>query len=231
MNFYILSLFPNVLSNYFSVSIIGRAQKQEIINIKEIDIRDYTQDNYKSVDDTPYGGGAGMVMKVEPIYKAVLDLKQKIIKKNKNKKTRIILFSAKGKAYSQKEVKRLSKYDNIILICGRYEGIDQRVAKYIADEEISLGPYILTGGELAAGVLIDSITRILPNVLGNIESLKKETFSKKGYFKYPQYTKPAVFENKSCIVSKTKKWKVPKILLSGNHEKIKEWREKRSEKI
>ncbi|OGI17640.1 MAG: tRNA (guanosine(37)-N1)-methyltransferase TrmD [Candidatus Moranbacteria bacterium RIFCSPHIGHO2_02_FULL_40_12b] len=237
MKFDIITIFPKIFGSYFDESIIKRARKNDLIDIKIHNLRDYTYDKHRTVDDTPYGGGPGMILKIEPIYKAVqniLDIQNVQSKKNTTRTistirtTRTILFSAKGKKYSQADARRLSKYKNLILICGRYEGVDERVAKHIADEEISIGDYVLTGGEIPAMILVDSITRLLPGVLGNIESLAEESFSKKipntkyqipnTCLEYPQYTRPEEFQN----------WKVPSVLLSGNHKKINEWR---SEKI
>lgn len=236
MQFDIITIFPSVFSfeekpapgGYFSASIIGRALKNKLIKINVHNLRDYTQDKRKTVDDTPYGGGAGMVMKTEPIYEAVKSIKAKI-KNKKSIKSRIILFSAKGKPYKQEDALRLAKYDQLILICGRYEGVDERVAQYVADEEISIGNYVLTGGEIPAMIIVDSVSRLIPGVLGNPDSLKEESFNVvnhpsaenedlKNIGEYPQYTKPEEFQN----------WKVPKILLSGNHQEIKKWREKKS---
>lgn len=234
MKFDIITIFPDIFCakdasasgeefyGYFGESIIKRARKKDAIDIKIHNLRAWASDKHKTVDDTPYGGGAGMVMKVETIYKAVNDIK-------KSGNSRTILFSAKGKKYTQKDAKRLAKYDNLILICGRYEGVDERVAKYIADEEISIGDYVLTGGEIPAMVVVDSVTRLLPGVLGNPESLTEESFNQipdtsykiqNTNLEYPQYTKPENFQG----------WKVPEILLSGNHKKIREWREKNSKK-
>jgi len=230
MNFHIVTIFPKIFDSYFSESIVSRAQNKGAIDIDVINLRDYTTDKHKTVDDTPYGGGAGMVLKVEPIWKCVEDIKSKFpmsnVKSNPKSKiqklsSRVILFSAKGKKFTQADAKRLSKYDNLILICGRYEGVDERVNKYIADEEISIGDYVLTGGEIPAMILADSITRLLPGVLGNEESIKEESHNKKGQLEFPQYTRPEDFMGH----------KVPKILLSGNHKKIEEWREKYSKKI
>jgi tRNA (guanine37-N1)-methyltransferase len=214
MKFDIITIFPKIFDSYFSESIIKRAQKNDLIEIKIHNLRDYTRDTHRTVDDTPYGGGAGMVIKVEPIYKAVRFLKSKV--KSQKSKVRTILFSAKGRKYTQKEAGRLAKYDQLILIGGRYEGVDERVAKYIADEEISIGDYVLTGGEIPAMALVDSVTRLIPGVLGNAESLKEESHSQKGVLEYSQYTKPEKFNG----------WKVPKVLLSGDHKKIKDWRAK-----
>lgn len=214
--FNIITIFPHIFESYFGESIIKRASEREFIDINVVNLRDFTDDKHKTVDDTPFGGGAGMVMKVEPIYKAVKSLKSKANLKSKisNIKTRVILFSAKGKKYTQSDAVRLSEYDNLILICGRYEGVDERVAENIADEEISIGDYVLTGGEIPAMVVVDSISRLISGVLGNEESSKDESHNKDGYLEYPQYTRPEIFND----------WKVPEVLLSGNHKKIKKWR-------
>jgi tRNA (guanine37-N1)-methyltransferase len=209
----IVTIFPKIFDSYFSESIIKRAQKDKKIEIKIHNLRDWTSDRHKTVDDTPYGGGAGMVIKIEPICKCIKSIRKKA-------KSRIILFSAKGRRYTQGDARRLSKYENLILICGRYEGVDERVAEYVADEEISIGDYVLTGGEIPAMILVDSITRLLPGVLGNSKSIEEESFksSQNSYLEYPQYTKPEKFNG----------WKVPKVLLSGNHKDIGEWRKKHS---
>ncbi|HAI74564.1 MAG TPA: tRNA (guanosine(37)-N1)-methyltransferase TrmD [Candidatus Moranbacteria bacterium] len=209
MKFDIVTIFPAIFSSYFNESIISRAKKNKLIEIDIHNLRDYTEDKHKKVDDTPYGGGAGMILQIEPIFNCVNN-----IKKNGKIKSRVILFSAKGKRYTQSDAKRLAKYENLILICGRYEGVDERVAKYVADEEISIGDFVLTGGEIPAMVVVDSVSRFLPGVLGNIESAKKDSHSKKNYLEYPQYTKPQEFNN----------WKVPEVLMSGNHNEIKKWR-------
>lgn len=230
MVFHIITIFPKIFDSYFGESIIKRAQNKGLIKIKIHNLRDYTADKHKTVDDTPYGGGAGMVMKVEPIHKCSKAIKSKFVQSSaflpptsrrgssEPSFVRTILFSAKGKRYTQADAKRLAKYDNIIMICGRYEGVDERVAKYLADEEISIGDYVLTGGEIPAMAVTDSIIRLIPGALGNAESPKEESFSQKNYLEYPQYTKPAEFI----------KWKVPKVLLSGNHKEIEAWREKNS---
>lgn len=210
MKFHILSVVPEAFSEYFSHSIIGRAQKRGIIDIRIHDVRDWTSDKHHKVDDSPFGGGPGMVMKVEPIYRAVKSLKLKV----KSGKTRVIIFSTRGKLFTAKEAKRLSKYENLILICGRYEGIDERVAKYIADEEISVGGFVLSGGEIPAMIVVDAVSRFIPGVLGKKESLEDIKGS------YPTYTRPEVFTPKKGV----QKWPVPKVLLSGNHKKIEEWR-------
>jgi tRNA (guanine37-N1)-methyltransferase len=223
MNFHIITIFPEIFDSYFSESIVKRAQEKKLVNIKIHNPRDYTADKHKTVDDTPYGGGAGMVLKIEPIYDCLTAIKSKIQNpksksKTTNYKLRTVLFSAKGKRYKQADVKRLKKYKNLILICGRYEGVDERVAKHLADEEISIGEYILTGGEIPAMTIVDSVSRIIPGVLGNEDSFRGESFYKKGYLEHPHYTKPADFRG----------WKVPEVLLGGNHKEIEAWRRKSS---
>jgi len=240
VRFDIITIFPKIFDSYFAETILARAQKNNLIEIKTHDLRQWTTDNHKSVDDSPYGGGPGMVMMVEPIYKAVetLRLAQGI-------KSRVILFSAKGKPYTQVDARRLAEYDQIIMICGRYEGVDERVAEYIADEELSVGNFVLTGGEIPAMILVDSVSRLVPGVI-NKESLKEESFSAsesallrpasgtsvdaqfsdsafggEKIGEYPQYTRPEDFKD----------WKVPEVLLSGNHKEIEEWRRKNLRKI
>ncbi len=244
MTFHIITIFPKIFDSYFNESIIERARNKKLINIKIHNLRDYTEDKHKTVDDTPYGGGAGMVLKIEPVFKCLKEIKseirnfskvrpfpfssealkipqgQTLKNSSKSKSSRIILFSAKGKRYTQADARRLAKYENIILICGRYEGVDERVAKYLADEEISIGDFVLTGGEIPAMAIVDSITRLIPGALGNKESAKNESFSRAGYLEYPQYTKPAEFRG----------WKVPEVLLGGNHKEIENWRKKNSKK-
>lgn len=260
MRFHIITIFPKIFDSYFNESILARARKNKFIEINIHNLRDYTTDKRKTVDDTPYGGGVGMVLKVEPIYKVVLAIKkpktknQKLVlemhrgpkPQTKNKKTRALLFSAKGKRFTQNDARRLAKYDRLIMICGRYEGVDERVAQHIADEEISIGDYVLTGGELPAMVIVDAVSRLIPDVVGKEKSIQDESFKKmvkkdskfkihfpgtlkipnSGYLEYPHYTRPEIF---SPDDGKTA-WRVPKVLLSGNHKKIKEWREKHSGK-
>jgi tRNA (guanine37-N1)-methyltransferase len=220
MRFNIVTIFPEIFQSYFNESIIKRAQKRGLIEINTYNLRDFTNDKHKSVDDKPYGGGPGMVMMVEPILKAISKLKAKKLK------TRVILFSPKGKKFDQKMAQKFSKLDNLIMICGRYEGVDERVAKYIVDEEVSIGDYVLTGGEIPAMIVVDAITRLIPGVIAK-ESLNEESFSFKKEkelrekdYEYPQYTRP------ESILIKGKKRTVPEVLLSGNHKKIDEWRKK-----
>jgi len=229
MRFDILTIFPEAFESYFNTSIIKRAQAKKLLKINIFNLRKWTKDKHQTVDDRPYGGGAGMIFTLEPIFKALKDLK----KHQKQVKTRVILFSLKGKKLTQKKLEQLKKYDRLILICPHYEGVDERVAKYLVDEEISIGDYILTGGELPAMILVDAITRLIPGAIKE-ESLKEESFSslliknlklkiKNLYYEYPQYTRPEVFYPYPL---KKNAWRVPKVLLSGNHQKIKQWREK-----
>lgn len=214
MRFDIITIFPDIFDSYFNESIIKRAQKKKLVKIKIHNLRDFANDKRQTVDGRPYGGGSGMVLMAEPIRKAIKAIK-------KNKKSKIILLSAKGKKFNQKTAEKFSKLEQMIVICGRYEGVDERVAKYLADEEISIGEYVLTGGELAAMVVVDAVSRLLPGVIEK-ESLKEESFSKEKYIEYPHYTRPEE------LLINGKKRKVPKILLSGNHKKIEEWRKKNS---
>ncbi len=234
MNFHLVTIFPDIFDSYFGESILGRAQKDGKVKINIYNLRDYADstDKRRTVDDTPYGGGPGMVMMVEPIFKCVKDIKLKIERQEKadnKKKVLILLTSAKGKIYNQKKAEIIkNNYTDVIIICGRYEGVDERVAEFIADEEISIGEYVLTGGEIPAMVVVDSVTRLVEGVLGNKESLVSESYkcfeeriSEKGVvvkFDYPVYTKPAEFNG----------WKVPDVLLSGNHQEIMKWRNLKS---
>jgi len=223
MIFDIITIFPNIFDSYFSESIIKRAQEKKIVEIRTHNLRDWTTDNHKTVDDTPYGGGAGMVMKIEPLYKALEEIRfEGVVDKfkklfGKGAKTKVVLLSAKGKTWTQAMARDYTKLDKVIFICGRYEGVDERITNFI-DEEISIGDYVLTGGELGAMTMVDSITRLLPGVLGNEESVVDESHSTEGILEYPQYTRPAVFEVEG------EKYEVPEVLLNGNHKEIEEWR-------
>ncbi len=210
MRFDVLTIFPKLFSSkdaYINESILKRAQKKGLIKIAAYNIRAFSKDKHRKVDDRPFGGGAGMVMTFQPIADAIKKIK-------KNKKARVILFSTRGKKFTNKDAKRLSKYNQLILICGRYEGVDERVAQYIADEEISIGDYVLTGGELPAMVLMDAVSRQIPGVLGKQESLEEVQGS------YSVYTRPEM------LIWKGKKYRTPKVLLSGNHREIEKWRRK-----
>ncbi len=213
--FDIITIFPQIFDSYFKESLIKKAQKEKKIKIRVHNLRNWAKDKHQTIDDRPFGGGLGMVFKIEPIYQAV-----RKIKKSKAK-SKIILFTPRGKQFNQKIAYELSKLNQIIMICGRYEGVDERVAKKIADIELSVGPYDLMGGEVPAMIVVETISRLIPGVLGKKQLLKQRITKEKGFIEYPQYTRPEVFEP-----VKGKKWKVPKVLLSGHHKKIKEWRKK-----
>ncbi|MCI9110402.1 MAG: tRNA (guanosine(37)-N1)-methyltransferase TrmD [Bacilli bacterium] len=210
MNFDVLTLFPEMFEP-LNMSIIGRAKEKNLININLINIRDFSKDKHKKVDDTPYGGGAGMVMKADVVYDAYKSIE--------NKNAKVIYMSPQGKKLNQKKVEELAKEEHLIILCGHYEGIDQRVIDKIVDEEISIGDYVLTGGELPAMVLIDSVARYNNGVITE-ESRKEESFAN-GLLEYPQYTRPEVFEGV----------KVPEVLLSGHHENIDKWRKEEALKV
>ncbi len=218
MIFRVITIFPELITGYMNTGVLGRAIKKKIIKLEALDLRKWTTDKHKSVDDTPYGGGAGMLMKVEPIYKAL-----KSIKKSKNQK--IVLLSARGKTWNQSLARKYVKsVSSVVFVCGRYEGIDERVLELV-DEEISVGEYVLSGGELGALIIMDSIARLIPKVLGNTESIISESHSEEGLLEYPQYTKP------ESIKLGKKIHRVPKVLLSGNHGEIKKWRESKTKKV
>ena len=215
-----LTIFPKMIDAYTSESILGRAQEAGLLKVEAHDLRKFTDDKHRRVDDKPFGGGPGMVMQIEPIYQALkkLDMDSRSRIRDTTSKTRVILTSAKGKVFTQKDAKRLNKYDRLVFICGRYEGVDERVAKHLADEELAIGKYVLTGGELPALVMTDAIARLVPGVLGNEETLDEESWTDGENREYPQYTRPENFLD----------WKVPDILLSGDHKKIAQWRDKNS---
>ncbi|PIR78097.1 MAG: tRNA (guanosine(37)-N1)-methyltransferase TrmD [Candidatus Magasanikbacteria bacterium CG10_big_fil_rev_8_21_14_0_10_36_16] len=230
MQFNVITIFPNIIEDYAKESILGRGQKAEVIKIKAINLRDFTLDKHNKVDDTPYGGGPGMILSAEPIYLALkkndaipfakvdgLTKIKKVFNGSLSRKKKTVLLSPRGTQFDQKMAEKFSKLDEITFICGRYEGIDQRVTDNMIDEEISIGPYVLAGGELGALTIIEAVSRLVPGVLGNLESTKDETFSSSDG-EYPQYTKPADFKG----------WKVPGVLLNGDHKKIAEWRKENS---
>lgn len=223
IRFDIITIFPKAFDSYFSESIIRRAVKRKLIKINICNLRDFTEDKHKKVDDRPYGGGLGMVMKVEPIYRAIQSLKLKF----GNQKSKIILFTPRGKQFNQKIAYQLSKVNRIVMICGRYEGIDERVSKKIADLELSIGPYDLMGGELPAMIVLEAVARLIPGVLGKPKILEERITESGGFVEYPQYTRPEKFFTKKPKYS----WNVPKVLLSGDHKKIKEWRNARQKTI
>ncbi len=233
LNIDILTIIPEVIDAYAEASILGRAQKEKLIRIAAHNLRKYSTDRHHKVDDTPYGGGAGMVMSIQPFDGAVrkIRLRKKFLSR-KEPSVRIILTSASGKRFTQQDAKRLAEYDQVIFLCGRYEGVDHRVEEAIADETFSIGDYVLTGGELPALVMTDAIARNIPGVLGNNETLSEESHTEEGWLEYPQYTKPETYHFASFIKSKqthAQDLRVPQVLLSGNHGKIAQWRAERAE--
>lgn len=212
MRFHVMTLFPDMVANGLGTSITGRAIENHIFELNIVNIRDYTQDKHKHVDDYPYGGGAGMVMQPGPVYECYQN-----ITKNMEKNPRVIYMTPQGKVFSQSIAEELSKEEELIFLCGHYEGIDERVLEEIVTDELSIGDYVLTGGELPAMVMIDSISRLIPGVLNNDDSAEYESFQD-GLLEYPQYTRPVEFLGK----------RVPDVLLSGHHGKIAEWRREQS---
>lgn len=212
MKFDILTIFPELFKSFSNEALIARAQVKKIITINTHFLRDSGEGPHRKVDDRPYGGGAGMVLMPAPIASELAKLK---VKKSKCK---IIVFSAKGKKFNQAMARRYAKLDQLIMICGRYEGVDERVAQYLADEEVSIGDYILFGGEVPAMVVMEAVTRLLPGAVGKQASIEDESFMNPQFIEYPHYTRPEVWQ----------KHKVPPVLLSGNHAKIAEWRKKKS---
>jgi len=216
MTINILTLFPHYFDSTLQESIIKRALDSKKIKINIINIRDYSTDKHQTADDRPFGGGPGMVMKVEPIFNSL----QKFNLKKNTPNSKIVLTSAKGDSFTQKIATDYSNLDTLTIICGHYEGVDERVADNLIDEEIRVGDYVLTGGEPAANIILDAVTRLIPGVLGNEESNKDESHSQPGQLTHPQYTRPEIFNN----------WTIPKVLLSGDHKQIEQWREENSTK-
>lgn len=222
MKFDVLTIFPEIISSYSSQSILGRGQKGGHIQIEAHDFRKYSTDKHGRVDDSPYGGGPGMVLQAQPIFDCLKNLglvtqdKNGKPKKNKIKNTKVIIMDPAGKKFDQKMAQKFAKLDKLVLIAGRYEGFDARIYKFV-DERVSVGDYVLAGGELPALTIVEATARLVPGVLGNADSLKEETFEK-NQKEYPQYTRPENFIG----------LKVPKVLLSGDHKKIGEWRKEKS---
>lgn len=227
MHLSILTLFPEMFQGPFDHSILKRAQEKNILKIDLINIRDFATDKHRTVDDRPYGGGSGMIMRVDIVDRAIHASSDKdspcsgtVLDREKGE--RIILLDPQGKTFNQKIAQKLSGYEHLILLCGHYEGVDERVRKLV-DEEISIGDYILTGGEIPAMVLIDSIVRLIPGVFKKAETVKFESFST-SYLEYPQYTRPASYQPIKNAGLVSRKWDVPKVLLTGNHAEIEKWR-------
>ena len=212
MRFHILTLFKDMVSDGLNTSILGRAMEKNLIETNVVDIRDYTLDKHKKVDDYPYGGGAGMLMQAQPVYDAYQAVLSQITEKT-DKKPRVIYVTPRGTTFSQKMAQELAQEEDVVILCGHYEGIDERVLEEIVTDYVSIGDYVLTGGELPAMVMVDCISRLVPGVLNNAESSLDESFSD-GLLEYPQYSRPEVWHDK----------KVPEVLLSGHHANIAKWR-------
>lgn len=209
MVFRILTIFPDFFQGPFQHGVVANAAESGLIQIHIHDLRNWTHDKHRTVDDRPFGGGEGMLLKPQPIFEAV-----ESIWTERSSSQRLVLLSAQGQPFDQAAARRLSQYTELFLICGRYEGVDERVAEHLADEELSIGDFVLSGGELAAALVIDCVARLLPGVLGNQDSALQESFSAPNLLDCPQYTRPADFRG----------WKAPDVLLSGNHEEIRKWR-------
>jgi tRNA (guanine37-N1)-methyltransferase len=207
--FHILTIFPGFFEGPFRHGVVARAAEAGLLEIKIHDLRNWTYDRHRTVDDRPFGGGEGMVMKPQPIFEAV-----EAIWPERGANQRIVLLSPQGKTFNQATARRLTEYGELLLICGRYEGVDERVAEHLADEELSIGDYVLSGGELAAAVVVDTIARLIPGVLGNQDSALRESFEDEKLLDCPQWTRPAEFRG----------WKAPETLLGGNHEQVRQWR-------
>lgn len=214
MNYYVMTLFPDMITNGLNTSIIGRAVEKKLLSVEAVNIRDFTNDKHNHVDDYPYGGGAGMVMQAQPVYDCYRHIESLI---ENGKKPRVIFMTPTGKTFNQDMARELSHEENLVFLCGHYEGIDKRVLDKIVTDEVSIGDFVLTGGELPAMVMIDAISRHIPGVLNNDISAETETFTD-NLLEYPQYTRPEVWEGES----------VPEVLLSGHHANIEKWRREQS---
>ncbi len=213
----IVTLFPEMFEGPFSESIIKRAQEKDLVKINIHNLRDWASDKHNTVDDRPYGGGPGMVIKVDVVDKALKEIK----KQKRGTTQKIVLLEAAGEIFTQEKAASLSKVDHLILLAGHYEGFDERVREHLVDEVISIGKFVLTGGELPAMIITDAVVRLIPGVLGSEASLSEESYSKPNWLEYPQYTRPEEYND----------WKVPEILLSGDHKSIAEWKKKMAAKV
>ncbi len=214
MRFHVLTLFPGMFESPFAESIVARGQKSGLVSISLVNVRDFAHDRHKTADDYPFGGGYGMVMKPEPIFEAFEAVRAA---NPMAEDAPVILLSPQGRALNQHIVEELAQHQDIVLICGRYEGVDERVREHLATDEISIGDYVISGGELAAMVLIDAVARLVPGVVGSLESTQDDSFTT-GLLQHPHYTRPAEFRG----------WKAPDVLLSGNHAEIAKWRRRES---
>lgn len=217
MNFHVMTLFPEMITQGLSASITGRALDKGILKLNTVDIRDFSENKHNRVDDYPYGGGAGMVMAPGPVVRAYRSIKEQVTENSDSKSLRVIYLTPQGKVFNQSMAEELAAEEDLIFLCGHYEGIDERALDMIVTDNVSIGDYVLTGGELPAMVMIDAISRLVPGVLNNETSAEFETFQD-NLLEYPQYTRPEEFEGK----------KVPEVLLSGHHGKIDEWRREQS---
>jgi tRNA (guanine37-N1)-methyltransferase len=211
MRFHIVTIFPDFFAGPFEHGVVARAKMNGLLEIRIHDLRNWTYDRHRTVDDRPFGGGEGMLLKPEPLFEAV-----EAVFPARTEKQKVALLSAQGKPFRQPMAREFAQLDELLLICGRYEGVDERVAEHLADYELSVGDFVLSGGELAAAVVVDAVARLLPGVLGNDESSRNESFGEgnEGFLDCPQYTRPAEFRG----------WKVPDVLLGGNHKEIERWR-------
>jgi len=209
MLFQILTTFPGIVEAVAGESILGRARQKGLIDVEAVNIRDFTSDKHRTTDDSPFGGGPGMVMKCEPVFDAV----EALVSRAAGRKPRIVLMTPQGRRFDQSLAEELARESHVIIICGRYEGVDERIREHLVTDEVSIGDYVLTGGELPAMVVVDAVARLLPGVLGDESSPESESFSS-GLLEYPQYTRPAEFRG----------YEAPEVLLSGNHEEIRKWR-------
>lgn len=214
MEFDVLTIFPRMFEGPLTESILKKARERHVVEVRLHDLREYTHDRHRQVDDTPYGGGGGMILMPGPIHEGV----EAILAERPDAKSRVILLSPQGSPFNQEEARRLARdYQHLVLVCGRYEGIDERVREFLVDEEVSIGDYVLTGGELAAMVIIDAVSRLIPGVLGSERSAREDSFSD-GILEYPQYTRPAIYRGHA----------IPEVLLSGNHAEIERWRREKA---
>jgi tRNA (guanine37-N1)-methyltransferase len=214
MTFHILTIFPDFFQGPLQYGVVAKAAEAGLLQIQIHDLRTWTHDRHRTVDDRPFGGGEGMLLKPAPIFDAVDSIWPERRSNQGLANQRLILLSAQGQRFTQEAARRLSHYQELLLICGRYEGVDERVAEHLADEELSIGDFVLSGGELGAALVLDCVARLLPGVLGNEDSALQESFTAPDLLDCPQYTRPAEFRG----------WKVPEVLLSGNHEEIRNWR-------
>ncbi len=210
MRFHIVTIFPEFFHSPFEFGVVGKAREAGLVEIAIHNLRDWTQDRHKTVDDRPFGGGEGMVMKCQPLFDAV----ESIVPERQTTGAKVILLSAQGRKFDQAAARRLSEEREIVLLCGRYEGVDERVAEHLADEELSVGDFVLSGGEWAAAIVVDAVSRLVPGVVGNEASAENESFSQPGLLDTPHWTRPAEFRG----------WQAPEVLLNGNHAEIRAWR-------